>query len=256
MNDLALKESIKDKVRRRDEQAKIITQIFELAKKVDSSLLYELSELVRFPQYSDTPSKKIQSRLDYTYWRELLDEFEVEKYMTSTDKEKFSDKLSDDTPVFSEESALSTLSGILSSEDALATNMIKKVYETVTNVSFKKGNNYEKRIQKGIPTTFRMRLVYVDKYGLPNYLSSSRSNIDLLTDLERALYLCANLTQPSRDSSIQSYIDKALVAGEMSVDSPLLQVTLYKNGNAKVTIKNEVALQFLNRWGRTGNRLE
>jgi hypothetical protein len=257
--EVKLVDTIKDKVERRNREIEIISQILELSKQLKTSCTYELSELIRFPTYlSDDKTKKIQSYVDAIFWRQILDEFQVEKYMTSVDKEKFSDKLHNETPCFEYDTALSMVMGLMTSKDAMATNLIKKVYENITNISFKSSTSkkFEKRIQKKVPKTFRASILYTYGKGLPSYISESTSNFSLISDLERALYLCDDKLQPDYNASIISLASDCLRDGRTYVTSPYLDLEFFKNGNVKITITNQKALDTLNHWGLRGDRLD
>jgi len=257
---LARKETLQDKVKNRDEEAEIILQILQLAKKL-KHCTYEVAEKVRHPDYIDERDiEHIRKKLDVRFWHQCLEEFQVEKFLTTTDKEKLYEKLEDEAPVFNFENVMATIHGFMNSKEATATAMIRKIYEEVTDVVFRKGNSFratgEKRLQTGIPKSFRASIFYTYGKGLPAYISSMNSRFALIEDLERACYLVDGKLQPDRQLNIHSLVDLALRNHRSIVDGPYFQLEMFKNGNVKVTFKSLEVLKTLNHWGQKGNRLK
>jgi len=253
--EVALKQTLEDKCIHRDGQAKIMLEIIALAKKLEVCS-YEFAEALRYPSHiDDRKIEKLRKDMDYKYWHQCLEENQIEKYLTTTDKEKLYEKLSANTPEFNVENVYNTIYGFVGSKEATATNMIKKIYEEITNIIFKKSGskNTEKRIQLEIPKSFRATIFY---RCIPSYVSSSNSRFNLIDDLERACYLIDKGIQPDRQENITSLTDTVLRKNEMFVDSKYLEIQFFKNGNAKITFKNLDVLEKLNAWGMRGDRVK
>ena len=259
MSDIIKKESIQDKCKIRDKQAQIILEIIELAKGLKFCTV-ELANKIRYPNHiREDDIEAIRKKLDYTFWCQCFDEYQVEKFLTTTDKEKLFDKMEKDTPVFNFENVMNTINGFMNSKDATATTMIKKIYEEITDAVFRVGNKNqqknEKRLQLGIPKSFRLSIFYVYSPGLPAYVSSNNSRFNLIDDFERACYLVDGKVQPDRQKNIRSLTDSVLRKEERFVDSPYFIMQIFKNGNVKLTMKSLVVLKRFNHWGLKGNRL-
>lgn len=257
--DLALPETVAQKVAKRDEQAKIMLQIIELAKKLNT-VTYELAEKLRYPQYiKERDIDDLRKKMDYNYWHQCLDELQVEKYLTTKDKETLFEKFQEKCPVFNEVNVNEALYGFMNSKEATATEMIKKIYHQVTDLTFRVGNKYrapsEKRIQLDIPLSFRASMFYVHSGGLPSYVSSSNSRFELIEDLERACFLCDGKTQPDRMKNIRAKTDETLRAHSDLVHGDYFTLKIFKNGNIKIDFTNSEVLKTLNRWGKTGKYL-
>lgn len=252
---LVIKENIKQKVARRDHQANIMNQIIELAKQLTTSN-YKLAEKIRYPDYLRKEDiEELRNDMDGEFWRDCLNELQVEKFLTTKDKEKLFDKLSEKCPVFNEANVNETLVSFMTSKDATATDMIKKIYHEVTDMVFRLGNNSrnenEKRLQLGIPKSFRATLFY-GRNGLPHYISGYDKNFAFIDDLERACYLVDGKVQPDRQNCIRSQTDEALRVSKTQVDGAYFVLDFFKNGNVKLTFKNLEMLKTLNHWGQTG----
>jgi hypothetical protein len=253
-------ETLKEKVTRRNDQAKIIEQIFELAQKLHHCH-YEVADALKHPEYiNDRTREKVRKQLDYSFWYETFEQNQVDKLLTTVDKEKMLEKISENPPVFNYENAMDALSGFLNSKDAVATTMIKKIYKNITDSVFRIGGSYkhddEKRIQKGIPKSFRLSIFYTYGKGLPSYISGYRDKFAVITDLERACFLVDNKSQPDRNVNIEARTGTALSKGEQFVSGEYFDLTLFKNGNVKVDFKDLAVLAVLNKWGREENRIE
>lgn len=251
--------SIEEKVKERDEQAKLVLQIFELAKKL-KYCSYEVAEKVRHPDFIDQSDiDSIRKKMDYTFWNHCLEVNQVEKYLTTTDKEKLYEKLEEETPTFNFQNVMETIESFQQSKEARATNMIKKIYDQVTDLVFSKGNkhaNREKRLQLGIPQTLRASIFYVYGDGLPSYVSTRNSRFNIIEDLERACYLVDGKLQPDVQKNITALTTEALRKDERFIDSPYLEMQIYKNGNVKIKFKSLETLKRFNYWGQKGNRLK
>ena len=257
-DEIALKETVAQKVKRRDEQAEIILQIVTLAKKLNS-VTHELSQKLRYPDsINQKDLDELRQELDKRFWWEMLDEYQAEKFMTSVDKNKFFDDLDKKAPIFDMANVMQMVGGFLSSRESIATNMIAKIYENITDEIFRKGNRGEgvKKLQKELPKSFRLSIFYTYGRGLPYYVSASNSRFSSITDLERACYLCDGKLQPDRQKGIESATTLALRNGETFVSCPYFDLQLFKNGNVKITFTNLEVLRTLNKWGRKGDRLE
>jgi hypothetical protein len=257
--DVALKETIKEKVERRNKNANIMLQMIELAKKLDVRCS-EIADKLRYPEHiCEKDIAHLQSEIDREFWRDLFNELQVEKFLTSSDKEKVFKKIEENTPVFDLDSAYSTMFGFMNSKEATATNMITKIHKNITDIVFRVGNSYksdnEKRIQRGVPKSFRASIFY-SRDGLPSYISSSRSNFELIDDLERACYLIDGKTQPDYHKAIRSKTDLVLRERGDTVNNDYFEMKMFKNGNVKITFTNQEVLNTFNKWGRTGNALE
>jgi hypothetical protein len=258
--EIAIKESIQEKCKRRDEQAKLIMEIIELAKKLKHATC-ELSKIIRYPEFiGDDDIEVVRKKLDITFWHDCLNEYQVEKYLTTTDKEKLFENLENNSPVFNYDNVMNTINKFMTSKDATATAMIKKIYEEVTNIVFSKGNkhnNREKRIQTGIPKSFRATIFHIYSGSeLPWYVSSMNSKFNLIDDLERACYLVDSGIQPDVQNNITALTNIELRKGSKFVDGPYFTLTIFKNGNVKVDFKDLELLKRLNHWGQKGNRLK
>lgn len=259
MKDIIKEETIQDKCKIRDKQAEIIMEIIELAKGLKFCTV-ELADKIRYPKFiGEDDIESIRKNLDFDFWLQCLNEYQVEKFLTTTDKEKLIEKMREDTPVFNFENVMSTIRGFMNSKDATATNMIKKIYEEITDSIFSVGNkhkNIEKRLQLGIPESFRLSIFYIYSSGeLPYYVGSNNSRFNVIDDFERACYLVDGKVQPDRQNSITTLTDLVLRKEERFVDSPYFTMQIFKNGNVKINMKSLDVLKRFNHWGLKGNRL-
>ena len=255
--ELTKTETLEDVCKGRDYQAQLIMQIFQLASKL-KVCTNEVANKIRYPEFiKDEDIESIRQTMDYGYWRNFLEINQVEKYLTSNDKEKLFEKLSKNTPLFNFENATNMLNEFMNSKEATATNMIKKIYEEITDMVFRIGNKgkNEKRIQTGIPEKFRLSIFY-SHYGFPSYVSDSNSRFTMIDDLERACYLCDGKLQPDRQFTIRSTTALALREGRMHVENDYFSMQMFLNGNVKITFTNLDVLNRLNHWGQKGNRIK
>lgn len=258
-NQLVNPETITERVKKRDDQAEIILKILDLAKQLDHCN-HEVSEKVRFSDYiNEKDIDDIRQKLDQSFWVQTLDECQVEKFLTTTDKEKLFESLEKDTPTFNEKNVLDSLESFRSSKGARATDMISKIYKEVTDAVFRVGNKHqqpqEKRLQLGICKAIRMSIFYRNGRSLPSYISSNNSNFNIIDDLERACYLVDGKTQPDRSLNITALTDLALRKNEMFVDGPYFTLKIFLNGNVLLKFKSLKVLETLNKWGRENNTL-
>jgi hypothetical protein len=251
-------ESITEKIARRDEQANIIKEIVRLAKKLDY-VHYQLADRIRHPNYIDEHDMEtFRKDLDKNFWHEILDEYQAEKYMTATDKKNFFEKLDENSPIFDLENVQTMVDSFVNSKEALATNMIAKIYENVTDSYFRVGgkNRGEKRIQKEIPASFRLSVFYTYGKGLPSYVSTSNSRFNIISDLERACYLCDGKKQPDYNNTIESRTTLVFREGKDYLEGEYFNLKFYKNGNVLISFNNLDVLNTLNKWGRKNNRID
>lgn len=256
-SELVKKETLKEMVRSRDEQAGIMLEIIRLAKKLQVCC-NEISQKIKHPEFIRSDDiDDLRKAMDLHFWRKVFDDMQVEKFLTTIDKEKMMEAMEKDTPSFDISNVYNTVNSFIHSKEATALNLIKKVYENFTDMHFISSGSkvVEKRLQLGITKVVRASVFYTYGKCIPSYVSSTYSKFDHIIDLERACYLCDGKLQPDRLQSIEAIANKALNSKLDEFQNEYFHVKVYKNGNVKITFLDDEVLKTLNRWGKTGNRL-
>jgi len=259
LREIAKPENLEQTVEKRDYEAKTILEIIRLAKTLDNCQP-ELAEKIRYPEFiGDRDIEDIRKKLDASYWYDFFNKNQIEKYVTQADKEKMLEDMEKNPVAFNSVNAMDMLKGFIGSKEATATNMIKKVYKNISDAYFCNSSNRgqsEKRLQKGLSKSIRLSIFYIRHGELPSYVSDSNSNFHLISDLERALYLCDGKLQPDYQHSVTAIATEVLRKDEKIVDAPYFRFQIYKNGNIKLEFKSKEVLARFNKWGREENTIE
>lgn len=239
-----------------------IDQVEELIREIQQEYRKHSEHSLSFKDsicdYSASIDKdKLRKTIDWKFWDIVLDISQVEKFISSKEKSDMRYKMMDEPPIFSADDARKLISGIMNSTEALATNLIKKIYSELANASFYVGNKYNAKKQlknkNKIEKSFRMSVF--SSYGLPSYVMHNDEKVAILQDLERVCYLVDGKLQPEIQGNIVNKIEEGLRTGNLNIAGEYFNIIIFKNGNVKVDFKDKDIVDKINLWGSRGNQL-
>lgn len=202
------------------------------------------------PHIREFDKEKLIENINYQAWKQVLTISEIERFMTSIDFSKMLEKLHEKPPVFNYKDAIKLIETVIKSHEAIASNMIKKIYDHITNMSFRTGpkskRNFGKRNSFGFKIMLRATLFYS---GRPSYIHSNDAELAYLKDLERVCDLVSNGIQKRYEGSIEPKIIDAFRNDEDTVICEHFSVVFYKNGNVIIKFFNKDTINKLNLWG-------
>lgn len=246
MYDLKVRHTIKSLF---DIKLKIIENVYimnDSAKNID--LLYkeingytpyriEMNEHI----YCDNRDEKI---IDRSLWLYMVKLYNLEKFMSCS---SYYDMLSEinnyKTPIFSIENAYGWVNSLKTTIRENVSDLIKKVYNDVTNSFYYTGNGYrgekKKRNNNGIDKKF---IIYTGDYSSINgiYYSNRPSIMD---DLEKVCYILDGELLP--DVTLRDTLKRENV---YYGNNKYFSVKLCANGNTHFTINEEIRVM-LNKYG-------
>lgn len=256
--------TIDELISKRNQEAKLILEIINLRKELDkingnaSTVFRKLEYVYRYEDEIESLRKVI----DKGYWYDVLNKMQIEKLTTAEDKRKIFEKIEKETPAFNEKDVREYLANLVDSPQALASNMIKKVFESISQINFRAGNNWrgEKKQMNinGIEKSFRASL-----FGSAKSFSDFRYTTwrygrgsDFLLDLERVCYLVDGKIQPDYSNNIIAILDNEITQGNDVANNTYFKVKLFLNGNVKIDFLNTEILDRINLWGSDGTGLK
>lgn len=248
-----------------ESREKIVSKIDQL-----QTLLYEINQeyklhsehTISFANHISNYDGKVEKgniikEIDYKFWSIALDLSQVEKFISSKEKSDMKEKMHENPPEFNYTQAKNLVHSVMSSTEALATNLIKKIYSELTNTAFYAGNHYRATKQlknkNKIEKSFRMSVF--SRYGLPSYVRHNDAQVAVLQDLERVCYLVDGKLQPDSQGNIVTKLEQALRAKELVVNGDYFTLTMFKNGNVKVDFNDLDLVKKINLWGAKSNQL-
>lgn len=258
LNEIIEYSTIDELIAKRDFEAKKILEIEKLFHEISSSTRYLICDKFKYHFSYSSTLEDIRRELDKSYWHDVLNKMQIEKFTTNKDKQAIFERIDKEVPHFNEKDVREYLKNLIESPEALANNLIKKVYDSITQMRFRVGNNYRGNVSlkngNGIEKSFRAS-VFSSGNELPWHISRDRGQWPLIADLESACFMCDGKIRPDYHNDIIALIDNALKNKKDEASNGYFKIKLFKNGNVKIDFENLEVLNTLNLWGANGSRL-
>lgn len=198
---------------------------------------------------------EVMKAVDKDLWDEAITISGIERVLTYKDREDMRSEYSENPPVFDENVAREFVSRVQGSGNDIAMATVRKIFDRVTQTTFRKGNKYTQekdyRCGRKIEKSFRMSLFY---RSLPEYILPEK-DCAFLNDLEVVCALVASDKRPEYPNTIGDKMKECLRKNELHIENDYFEVQLFKNGNIKIDFKSDDVLEKLNTWGSDGTRI-
>lgn len=184
--------------------------------------------------------KRLRDKIDYDFWRVILERGMITNVMTDNARNKFLLELKDHPPDFNAEEVARLAENIKNIYNDNANQMVKEVYSKL--IGCKYGDYRNKKIDnlQGIKNSFRcsgnIRFeVYFNQF---RYDEFNRYGINF-ADLLRVCYLLDGRNMGTYAEQFSVYVNEAFKQDKDTVETDYFSIRCYQNGNQLVKWKAE-----------------